>query len=704
MALKEFNAKQFLLEKGEWVGLGLALLITLPVLAFGMMMILTSRSPASNAQDIDQLAKAAEQRINSARPPEDADKPPKEVDTVVSYDRVDPDQYSTPVNWFIAGSIEDTRRRSPEILPPGEFHVEYVRGGIKGYILDGTGKRVMVIEKKSALVVRDKKTKKNIKLDQRMGALSGGDRGGRPGMPGGGRGYGGPAYGPSVGGGAPGGGLGVPSTSFQDIDKVGNNPDVRLAEQIIPVRMAIVTGTFPFRQQMEEFRRALKKRSLEELFAMIGSDEASWQFKGFKIQRRVFYPDGREKSPWQDYEETLNSKFGGLFAVSVDYEKEEPDYYKYEGILNRGLMMVRPQLERGQYPKAELDSLKNAVTKLDKESQGPEVKRPLSELSRQLQQKGINVWDPLNPFLTEEEEANKAMQEKPSQPSTESSEKKPEKKDTDTDSELLIPDKALVRFIDVTVEPGFVYEYRIKVRMANPNYHKTNLAYSALKELKEIEAGEWTLGPRVEVPYDIYYYAMDEKPDRDKTIVQIHRWVDYLLKDPQNENTKSPLGDWTIAEKLPVHRGEYIGELFETKVPVWNIEKEDYELAVNPKSRLSRKIPVDYAVRTSKALDPALLVDYQGGKDLQDRLEIRTLESNKAKSSLAVDTVPVQMLILTPEGKLIVHNYQDDTSNEERVARHKAWKDWVNDIETGRRKPKPDEPLMDQFRGGGKSN
>ena len=31
MAIKEFNAKQFLLEKGEWVGLGVALLIALPV-------------------------------------------------------------------------------------------------------------------------------------------------------------------------------------------------------------------------------------------------------------------------------------------------------------------------------------------------------------------------------------------------------------------------------------------------------------------------------------------------------------------------------------------------------------------------------------------------------------------------------------------------------------------------------------------------
>jgi hypothetical protein len=196
---------------------------------------------------------------------------------------------------------------------------------------------------------------------------------------------------------------------------------------------------------------------------------------------------------------------------------------------------------------------------------------------------------------------------------------------------------------------------------------------------------------------------MDEKPDREQATVQIHRWVDYLLKDPQKGNTSTPLGDWTIAEKLPVRRGEYMGRLLGTKVPVWNIEKEDYELAVNPKNRNDQKIQVDYSVRTSRALDPALLVDYQGGKDFQDRLETRTAD-NKPRSTLAVDTVPVQMLILTPEGRLVVRNYQDDNSNEERVARHKAWKDWINEVQSGRRRPKPDEPLLDQFRGGGKIN
>src|SRR5690349_3398157 len=98
MALKEFNFKQFLLQRGEWVGLGLALAIALPLFGLGMMKILSSPSPMSNALALEQLARSADQRITSARPPDDADKPPKEFFTNITYSRVEPDAYSTPTD------------------------------------------------------------------------------------------------------------------------------------------------------------------------------------------------------------------------------------------------------------------------------------------------------------------------------------------------------------------------------------------------------------------------------------------------------------------------------------------------------------------------------------------------------------------------------------------------------------------------------
>src|SRR5262249_45851674 len=153
------------------------------------------------------------------------------------------------------------------------------------------------------------------------------------------------------------------------------------------------------------------------------------------------------------------------------------------------------------------------------------------------------------------------------------------------------------------------------------------------------------------VPQDVYYYATDEKPSRDSTVIQVHRWVDKLFKDPQNNQTEAKVGDWTIVEKLPVRRGEYLGKVAETEGPLWNIEKEGFEMAVNPKNKNDKKLPVDFTVRTFRALDPALLIDYQGQKDLQERLEYRVPDSNKPKVSTATDSVPVQLLVLTPEGK-----------------------------------------------------
>jgi hypothetical protein len=104
MAVKEFNLKQFMLKSGEWVGLGFALLIALPVLGFGMMKILSSSSPSKNVANLDQLAKSADGRIQSAKPPDDADKAPKEFFANVTYERVDPDGFNTPTDWFIAPS------------------------------------------------------------------------------------------------------------------------------------------------------------------------------------------------------------------------------------------------------------------------------------------------------------------------------------------------------------------------------------------------------------------------------------------------------------------------------------------------------------------------------------------------------------------------------------------------------------------------
>src|SRR5262249_19099186 len=129
----------------------------------------------------------------------------------------------------------------------------------------------------------------------------------------------------------------------------------------------------------------------------------------------------------------------------------------------------------------------------------------------------------------------------------------------------MLPDACLLRFLDPTVQPGQIYKYRIRIRMANPHSEKKE---DAVLRDKQIVAKRWTeIGEPVVVPNDVNYYAVDAKagqkgyaqPDRDTTVVQIHRWLESVGQRPDAPRDQHyPVGDWSIAERLFVKRGDMI--------------------------------------------------------------------------------------------------------------------------------------------------
>src|SRR5262249_54454569 len=71
MSLKEFDAKQFLLEKGEQVGLGIAL--TLVMLIFSLFMPsrgFFSGSRSAKAEPMNKGAKDLQNALNTRQPPD----------------------------------------------------------------------------------------------------------------------------------------------------------------------------------------------------------------------------------------------------------------------------------------------------------------------------------------------------------------------------------------------------------------------------------------------------------------------------------------------------------------------------------------------------------------------------------------------------------------------------------------------------------
>jgi hypothetical protein len=272
-----------------------------------------------------------------------------------------------------------------------------------------------------------------------------------------------------------------------------------------------------------------------------------------------------------------------------------------------------------------------------------------------------------------------------------------------------------LRFLDVTVQPGKTYEYRVKIKIVNPTYGKDELAVSkeaaadpvlVAEDWKEVtqRVGEEETPLRVTVADELMYYAVDEKLDQrvlpansERAAVQIHRWLEEVRVNPSDKSSVVPVGEWSILERLLVHRGEYIGRLEEADVPIWLTTKDAWALAGHgdePNVRVgqlrvgrSKGVVVDFAMDPVKQ-NASVLVDFEGGK--------QTIMSDGKPVS---DESPVEMLVLDASGKLIVHNSVTDAADPARLQRYAAWKGEVGglkDRENGRR---PGEDSMFQ-RGG----
>jgi hypothetical protein len=269
------------------------------------------------------------------------------------------------------------------------------------------------------------------------------------------------------------------------------------------------------------------------------------------------------------------------------------------------------------------------------------------------------------------------------------------------------PYDALVRFVDPTAEPGKTYQYMIQVRMANPNFgKKEDVAFPALAEIKELSPSPFAETPTITIPGEYYLYAVNQQPavkvnggsaweapkERDPykpehVAVQIHRWIDEVRRD-------LAIGDWCIAERIYLRRGDPVGKEINVEVPTWNSEENRFQLGkavadnggANPKGLppTIRKgtmmiappqaggtggIPVNFAITTP----PPVLVDFDGGK--RELLVGRTATTSGTSYK---DESASNLLILRADGTLIVRNTRIDAENseqtKEREHRVETWK------------------------------
>jgi hypothetical protein len=764
LKLKEFDFKGFLLEKGERVGLYAAGGVAFLMLVLSLFLPgkgLLSPSPRTKADSISKTASDKKNSVVQARPSEaeadDLRKVPGELQKQAANIAEDPDDFRMVAELFAPREIPSTKRQNPTIFSPTEFTARAFTAQISRYMLinEKDGVRIGIVQGGS----KDLKGKNPLNIMEtrmgRGGMMGGGGgpmMGGMMGMPGGmpgdmrNRGLGGsggfgpPGEGP--GGGTPFGddkkNLEIKFVKKEELAGVANPV---FARDLMPVPMAEVVGAFPLKQQIDEFKNALRAESaysvvFQETVTDKDKPRQAFDFLGFRVKRRaygpdgqvVLPPDGKDKDGWQDLDlESPNSAYViTVGQVLKDFAPEDP---KIAPLLVHGLYLPRPvqvTVKEGQdaapkaYPEIEKDlpKIEKTLEKMKEKDAGPAL--PPTKLDE----------GTFNPFGDSEAEKGTAAAGGNALP---------------TASEWSPPEYCVLRFLDLTIQPGLTYEYQVQVRMRNPNYNKpeSEVANKQLTRNPELES-EWypVKGPngqmvRVSVEPDLHFYAVDEQALQNGeeggkkkykgmnanvtydtahyVPVQIHKWVGtYEVSGKDRESKFYPVGDWVVGERVLAVRGELVGTRpVSAHVPVWAPEKSQFMLAGRPPSRAGRggdtrpTSPITFI----EARRAPLLVDFEAGTltyrhaappppKNEDGTPVdgyRPPQTTEVKSASGEE-----VLFLTPDGKLVGRVSASDDLDPKRKEREEEYMKRVADAEKEPNNAAPGKP-GDPFggRGGG---
>jgi hypothetical protein len=709
--MKKANLQQFMLEKGERVGLGVAAGIAFLLIAMSVPKIVGSGSAKANADSLKQLSTSLAALQERAIPGEQHKPGPLRTLGDFSIPQVD-DLLATTWPGFFGRPNQDRKRQVPTILKPDEFQLAFLRAPLPALQfteVSGEKTKIYVLE----------------------GVNTTGEEGKGPRAPGytprlaglarfAGRAFGGggmPAAFMQGGAGAqPGQGedkVKLKLVSLEEAEKGNLTP----ATKVLPKQMVIVAASFPFKQQVEEFKRALRLRSdgavLSEWVRIDKKTyERSFTFKGFEVERMTLNEDGSDGKTWDPLD--LEKEYKPLVLITGRNFVPD-DESKYGPILqvSRGLVLPVFKPMAGEVPDlvAKLDNIQKTVKKLQentpKEVLPPSkfvdtgfdiynltTQSPTGNTGEAFPMPGRTPGFPMTPTMP----AGEGAEYYGNIPGAENYQKV-------TDTPI---DHCLLRFLDVTVQPGNAYKYRIRVRMLNPNFapsgavrKDTYLQFTTEAILKS----DWAVIPeKVVVPPDQYIYAVDQRdvepklkgyqtpPSPNEAVLQIHRWVDKYYPTKNSKDIRR-VGEWLVAARMLIERGEYIqNPAYPTKVPVKKLEKLEHELDVNrglPPLSVRRRqdakeyMPVPFGIDASGR--SPILVDFDGGSVYYTKTILPKGEDAKPQTSRIRDDVGTEVLIMRPDGTMIARNSATDAELPERTERYKTYLDRIEKLKDGKK-------------------
>jgi hypothetical protein len=265
----------------------------------------------------------------------------------------------------------------------------------------------------------------------------------------------------------------------------------------------------------------------------------------------------------------------------------------------------------------------------------------------------------------------------------------------------------LIRFLDTDLMPGQSYQYRVSVKLRNPNFgKKKEVADEKQADVEYIPSPYYQCAQTLKVPGEAYIYAGSIKeyekkvtdlaeqvkkdtppgkdpgglaPDRVKklfeftevregkrAVVLMQRWLQGIAFGGEEER----IGAWVQAE-MPVAPGEFIGRRTLVELPLWKAAQNKYQLTP-PNKKLVVSWPDTVPSPVGRPVDfrtSHMLLDYEGGK-----------ASAKVDDRTVSDEAATELLILRADGKLEVRKELTDAKAPDRMTRDKNWKDWIAEV------------------------
>jgi hypothetical protein len=579
-----------------------------------------------------------------------------------------------------AQAPKQAKRERPRVLSPVESNVGVARVQVRGYLLTARQDNLIVY----TLDDNDEKTKGTEEGKRLQQALSRGadlrkalqdpNRAGAAakaltfsGMPG-----------PGMSDLASGPGKDMKLKPLP-LKRLVDNPELRPAERAVPLRAAILAASFPFRAQVEEHRAKLRLANAEAVLSEQGPDGMpTFRFLGVRVQRRTLSAAGKPLTPYVDLD-LAGAYMPYLLLSGKRFEPEEPSLAPliFPGLVMPRLLAFRPQ----QYPPVEmgLKTLRKAL------GQAPKPTAPPDAGAVKDADRDGGVKPPAAAGQGEVPPGIAKPRPEPVPPAVAKPRKAPPAKAAPAAAPAPtgMPEYCLLRILDPTVQPGQVYQYRLQVRMASPNFGRKDVAAPELAREKEIRSDWYEVPQKVTVAPELVYYAVDQMEldggrtkykginrdtflNKDRAALQIHRWLEAFAAHNDRRRTM-PVGEWVVAERVIVHRGEYVGGEQRIEFPYWRTTQEQFVIATEPgATRRGRGVPVSFRPDRPDGLD-TILVDFAGGPREYERV-FRGLDETINKRKVW-DVSATELLLLAPDGKMLAHEGPRDGADRERVQR-----------------------------------